>query len=114
MQLRNAAASSSNRVEIGVAKNPYLAYEPSIRGAQPGVRTPIVVAASPGRLDEAGTVVSDGILSDRPAFHRLVTHCLNNILTLDESLLRTGNMDRLIRFVTIFDTTRSADETTCW
>jgi hypothetical protein len=57
-------------------------------------------------------VVSDGMLSNRPAFHRLVTHCLNNILTLDESLLRTDNMDRLMRFTTIFDRTRSADSNT--
>ena len=109
VQLRNAAGWTSDQVPIDVAATPPL----RVRTLYPGRTTrgayTIVVAASPGRLDEAGTVVSDGILSDRPAFHRLVTHCLNNILTLDESLLRTGNMDRLIRFVTIFDTTRSAD-----
>ena len=33
-------------------------------------------------------------------------------MTLDESLLRTDNIDRLIRFATIFDTTRSANTNT--
>lgn len=71
----------------------------------------IAFAASPGRM--SGTsVVSDGILSDRPAFHQLVTHCLTNLLTLDESLLRTDNLDRMLRFVAIFDTSRGADTNT--
>jgi hypothetical protein len=56
--------------------------------------------------------VFDGILSDRPAFHQLVSHCLNNLLTLDESLLRAEDLDRLLRFVAIFDTTRGADVNT--
>ena len=41
-----------------------------------------------------------------------MTHCLTNLLTLDESLLRTNNLDRMLRFVAIFDTSRVADTNT--
>jgi hypothetical protein len=69
----------------------------------------VAFAATPARITEAGSVVADGILSDRPAFHAHVLHCLNTLLTLDESLLRTDNMDRAMRFVAFFDTTLGAD-----
>ncbi len=71
----------------------------------------VAFAATPGRATTAG-VVSDGILSDRPAFHDHVAHCLRTLLTLDESLLRTDNMERAMRFVSIFDATRRADTDT--
>lgn len=112
VQLRNASGWMSNQIPIDVTATPPTRARTLYPGRTARVAYTIVFAASPGRLTEADTVVSDGILSDRPAFHRLVTHCLNNILTLDESLLRTDNMDRLIRFTTIFDATRSADENT--
>jgi hypothetical protein len=70
-----------------------------------------VFAASPARMDGTSTV-SDGILSDRPAFHQVVAHCIQNLLTLDESLLRADNLDRLLRFVAVFDDTRQADVNT--
>jgi hypothetical protein len=70
-----------------------------------------VFAASPARRDGTDNV-SDGILSDRPAFHQLVGHSIQNLLTLDESILRTDNLDRLLRFVAIFDDTRQADANT--
>jgi hypothetical protein len=112
VQLRNAAGWTSSQVPIDVVAAPPTRARTLYPGRTTRGAYTIVFAATPGRLDEAGTVVSDGALSDRPAFHRMVTHCLTNILTLDESLLRTGNMDRLIRFTTIFDTTRSADANT--
>ena len=62
----------------------------------------IAFAATPAR-SSSGTAVADGILSDRSAFHAHVTHCINNLLNVDESLLRDGNIDRAIRFVAIFD-----------
>jgi hypothetical protein len=34
------------------------------------------------------------------------------LLTLDESILRTDNLDRMLRFVAVFDATRSADTST--
>jgi hypothetical protein len=112
VQLRNAAGWASSQVPIDVAAGPPMQARTLYPGRTSRGAYTIVFAASPGRLTEAGMVVSDGILSDRPSFHRLVTHCLNNLLTLDESLLRTGNMDRLMRFTTIFDRTRSAGANT--
>jgi hypothetical protein len=112
VQLRSASGWTSNQVPIDVSAGPPLRARTLYPGRPARGAYTIVFAASPGRLDEAGTVVSDGILSDRPSFHRHVTHCLNNILTLDESLLRTDNMDRLMRFTTIFDTSRAADSDT--
>ena len=47
-----------------------------------------------------------------PRFRQLVTHCLQNVLTLDESLLRTDNLDRLLRFVSVFDDSRRVDANT--
>jgi hypothetical protein len=64
-------------------------------------------AASPA-AEASGAIVADGILNDRPGFNDLVAHCLTNLLTVTEDLLRVDGLDREIRFVAIFDPTQSA------
>jgi len=59
---------------------------------------------SPGN----GPVSADPVLTKRTNFHAIVRHCLANLLTLTESLLRTDNFEANIRFVAIFDTTQGA------
>jgi hypothetical protein len=106
-----AGAWESTRVPVTVSDGPPMRRRVLYSGRPTTGAYTIAFAASPARMDGT-TAVSDGILSDRPAFHGLVSHCLNNLLTLDEDLLRSGNVDRLLRFVAIFDTTRSADANT--
>jgi len=106
-----AGGWQSARVPVTVIAGPPMRRRVLYSGRPTTGAFTIAFAASPARIDGT-TAVSDGILSDRPAFHRLVTHCLNNLLTLDEDVLRSGNVDRLLRFVAIFDTTRSVDANT--
>jgi len=68
-----------------------------------------VFAATPAIQSPGGGPVSaDPVLTDRTNFHAIVGHCLANLLTLTESLLRTDNFEANIRFVAIFDTTQGA------
>jgi hypothetical protein len=72
-----------------------------IFAANPAIEPPLFVAGN--------APVTDPVLSDRTAFHDVVRHCLTNLLTLTESLLRTDNFEANIRFVSIFD--RAAEAT---
>ena len=68
-----------------------------------------VFAATPAiQSPDGGPVSADPVLTDRTNFHATVGHCLANLLTLTESLLRTDNLEANIRFVAIFDTTQGA------
>jgi len=106
-----AGAWQSGTMPITVSSGPPLRRRVLYSGRPVTGAYTVVFAASPARVDGM-SAVSDGILSDRPAFHQLVTHCLRNLLTLDENLLRTDNLDRLLRFVSVFDATRAADTST--
>jgi hypothetical protein len=68
-----------------------------------------VFAATPA-LERAsgGTVYADPILTNRADFHDVVRYCIENLLTVTESLLREESLEASVRFVTIFDTTQGA------
>jgi hypothetical protein len=63
-----------------------------------------VFAATPGlEAESGGGVATDPVRNDRATYHDVVRHCLANLLTLTESLLRDGGLERHVRFVSIFD-----------
>jgi hypothetical protein len=69
----------------------------------------LVFAASPGiEAETGGTVAADPVLTDRASFHDTVGHCIENLLTVTESLLRTESLESSVRFVAIFDTSQTA------
>jgi hypothetical protein len=65
-----------------------------------------VFAASPA-IEGVGAIAPDSILTDRAGFNQTVRHCLENLLTVTEGILRTDNLEQSVRFVAIFDTTQS-------
>jgi hypothetical protein len=63
-----------------------------------------VFAATPGlEAESGGGVATDPVRNDRATYHDVVRHCLANLLTVTESLLRDGGLERQVRFVSIFD-----------
>jgi hypothetical protein len=101
-----APGYSSERVPILVASGPPEARRPLYTGksnAQPPYT--FVLAATPGVQGTDGTTIAaDPVLADRPSFHDVVRHCIVNLLTVTEPLLRQENLEANIRFVSIFDT----------
>jgi hypothetical protein len=67
-----------------------------------------VFAATPAFEALGGGAGADAVLTNRPGYHDIVRHCVENLLTLTESLLREDNLDASVRFVSIFDNTQGA------
>ena len=99
------SASVPVRVETG----PPLVARTLYPGRPSSAPFTFVFAATPARETVSGAIIPDGILADRPGFHRLVTDCLIALLTPVEDLLRVDAAEREIRFVAIFDPLQPGD-----
>jgi hypothetical protein len=66
----------------------------------------IVFVANPAIQTEGGAFIADPVLADRLTFRDVVGFAIRNLLTVTEDLLRRGDRDREIRFVSIFDSTQ--------
>jgi hypothetical protein len=70
----------------------------------------IAFVANPGIQPASGSNFHrDPVLSDRPSYHAIVTHCLQNLFLSVEDLLREANRDARMRLVSIFDSSRPAN-----
>lgn len=68
----------------------------------------IVLIANPAIRTEAGAIIADPVLTNRSSYRDVVGYILRNLLTVTEGLLRQGDWDREIRFVSVFDNTVAA------
>jgi hypothetical protein len=68
-----------------------------------------IFVANPAIETEAGTFITDPVLTDRTGFHDVVGFCLQNLFLVTENLLKQNGLDRHMRFVTIFDNTVAAN-----
>jgi hypothetical protein len=99
----------SDRVPVTVRSGSPLTVRTLYPGRPKTEPYTFVFAATPAIQSPGGGPVSaDPVLTNRTNFHDIVRHCLANLLTLTESLLRTDNFEANIRFVAIFDTTQGA------
>jgi len=64
-----------------------------------------VFIANPAILTETGGLISDPVMMNRSGFQDVVGYCLRNLLTVTEVLVRQGDWDAQMRFVSIYDTT---------
>lgn len=97
----------SDRVPITVYGGPLQTVRVLYSGRPSSTPYTLVFAATPG-VEVGGVPAADAVLTNRTAFHDTVRHCLENILTVTESLLREENLEASIRFVTIFDSSQAA------
>ena len=67
----------------------------------------IAFVANPSIETGGGSFIADPVLTDRQTYHDVVAFCIRNLLTVTEDLLRRGDRDREIRFVSIFDPTQA-------
>jgi hypothetical protein len=72
----------------------------------------IAFVANPAILTEGGMSVADSVLTQRQTYLDVVGYCLTNLLTRTESLLRQGDWDSQMRFVSIFDATATVTDAT--
>lgn len=99
----SSATFTSNNVPVEVSSGPRL-IKRVLFGGQPKTKPyTIVFVANPGIQTEAGGLIADPVLTNRPGFHSAVGYCLRNLFTVTEDLLRQGNLDAQLRLVTIFD-----------
>ena len=97
----------SDRVPITVFGGPQQTVRVLYSGRPSTTPYTVVFAATPG-VEVAGLPATDAALTSRTRFHDIVRHCLQNLLTVTESLLREENLEASVRFITIFDTTQAA------
>lgn len=98
----------SDSVPVRVATGPPAKARTLYSGRPAAEPYTFVFAASPA-AESAGAIVADPILNDSAAFNDLVVHCLTNLLTVREDLLRVDGLEREIRFVVIFDPAQPAN-----
>jgi hypothetical protein len=99
----------SDRIPVTVNTGPPLTVRTLYSDPPKAEPYTFVFAATPAiQAPGGGTISADPILTNRTSFHDIVRHCLANLLTVTESLLRTDNLEANIRFVAIFDPTQGA------
>lgn len=99
----------SDGVPIIVSSGPTMTVRTLYSGRPTTEPYTFVLAASPAiEASSGGTVTSDPVLTNRSEFHDIVRHCLENLLTVTEILLRSESFEANIRFVAIFDSTQPA------
>lgn len=105
----SATAGVSNSLLLNVAPGPPAV----VRLLAPGESKPapftLVFVANPAILNPAtGAVGSDPILTDRPGYHSVVSHALNELFLGTEDLLRRTGFESRVRIVSLFDAIRPA------
>ena len=101
---------TSDWVPVDVSANPAVPVRVLYTG-QPKPRPyTVVFVANPSIQTEAGAFVADTVLTNRATYLEVVCYCLQNLLTVTEDLLRQGDWDRQIRFVSVFDGTLAAGD----
>ncbi len=63
--------------------------------------------ACPAIRTNAGALVADPVIADRPAFHAAVARSLDNLLRSAEDVLRANNLEAAVQFVCVHDETRA-------
>lgn len=101
---------SSDEVPVEVYSNPSRTVRTLYTGAPKGDAYTVALIGNPSIESTGGTFSTDPVMTNFPAFRSTVSFCLTNLLTVAEDLLRQDDIDRMIRFVTVFDTTRPADD----
>jgi hypothetical protein len=107
-----AGGWSSDAVPIDVTNDPPLVRRVLYSGGLRDKPYTIVFVANPAIIDANGITTADPVLTNRSGFHDTVRYCLKCLLTLNESFLYSGNRDAGIRFVTIFDPSRTPGSST--
>src|SRR5579862_377419 len=107
-----AGGWSGDAVPIDVTNNPPLERRVLYSGGLRDNPYTIVFVANPAIIDASGNTTADPVLTNRSGFHDTVRYCLKCLLTLNESYLYSGNRDAGIRFVTIFDPSRTPSTAT--
>jgi hypothetical protein len=110
VRLETPGGWRTQAVPIDVSAGPAAVVRVLYSGAPKNRPYCIGLPANPGTLTEAGQLVPDALLGNRPAFHDAVAYCLRNLLTVTEDCLRQGDWDREMRFVAVFDRTLTADD----
>jgi hypothetical protein len=110
LRLTSPTTPSSNVASVTVVAG----TPQSMRLLYPGEAKPrpytIAFVGNPGIESGTGAAFSaDPVLTNRPAYHAVVGHCLHNLFGVAEDLLRQGDIDARMRLVSIFDPTRPAD-----
>ena len=103
-----AGAWQSDRVPVTVFSGPLQTVRVLYPGRPSTTPYTFVFAASPASETSGGAVNADPILTNRAAFHDVVRHCLANLLTVTETLLREENLEASVRFISIFDNAQGA------
>jgi hypothetical protein len=98
----------SDRVPITVFDGPLQTVRVLYSGRPSTTPYTFAFAATPASEAAGGAVSADPVLTNRAVFHDTVRHCLENLLTQTESLLREDNLEASVRFVSIFDSTQGA------
>jgi len=101
---------SSDAVPIDVHAGPPATVRVLYSGSPRTNPYTVAFVANPAIESAAGgTFSADPVLTQRTDFHDAVNYCLRTMLTETEDLLRQNNLDTHIRFVTIFDSTLTAN-----
>jgi hypothetical protein len=100
---------TSGRVPIDVSARPPGQVRVLYSGQPKYKPYTIVFVGNPAIEDTAGTFVADAILTDRAGFLDVVRHCLENLLTETEDLLRQADWDNQFRFISVFDPALNAN-----
>jgi hypothetical protein len=103
-----AGAWQSDRVPITVFSGPPQTTRVLYPGRPSTTPYTFVFVATPALEAIGGAVNADAVLTNRANYHDIVRHCLTNLLTVTETLLREENLEASIRFVSIFDSTQPA------
>jgi hypothetical protein len=110
LRLRSAG-TNSERIPVEVTAQPPYTVRVIYSGKPKPEPYTVVLVANPAIESEAGgTFTTDPVLTDRAGYHSAVAYCLQNILRETEDVLRAGDLDAQMRFVSVFDATLAAQQ----
>jgi len=110
-----SAAGATAAVPVDVSSGPAATVRVLHPGEPKNAPYTIVFVANPAIRSEAGTIGSDPVLTNRPAYQAGVVYCLQNMFTqgqVVEDVLTAQGLDARFRIVSIFDPTVTASADT--
>jgi hypothetical protein len=103
--------TTTERIPVEVTAGPPYTVRTLYSGKPKPSPYTIVFVANPAIESQAGgTFSADPVLTNRAGYHSAVAYCLQNILRETEDLLRAGDIDAQMRFVSVFDATLAAQQ----
>jgi hypothetical protein len=108
LRLRHGG-TTTGRIPVEVTAQPPYTVRVLYSGKPKAYPYTIAFVANPAIESQAGgTFNADPVLTNRAGYHNAVAYCLQNILRETEDVLRAGDIDAQMRFVSVFDATLAA------